>query len=108
MDRRDFVAAGLAPLFVPRRAFGANDRIIYGLIAYGLIAYGLIATGGRGRYLNRIFQKMGAQIHYLREWAARCRFTASTYRTPASLINCCSRRPFSRAISIFGATSSGM
>ena len=97
MDRRDFVAAGLAPLFVPRRAFGANDRIIYGLIA----------TGGRGRYLNRIFQKMGAQIHYLREWAARCRFTASTYRTPASLINCCSRRPFSRAISIFGATSSG-
>lgn len=51
MDRRKFVAAGIAPLFVPRSAFGANDRI----------TYGLIATGGRGRYLNRIFQKMGGQ-----------------------------------------------
>jgi predicted dehydrogenase len=51
MDRREFVAAGLAPLFIPGRVVGANDRI----------SYGLIATGGRGRYLNRIFQKMGAE-----------------------------------------------
>ncbi len=40
-----------APLFIPRSAFGANDRI----------CYGLIAAGGRGRYLNRYFQKLGAQ-----------------------------------------------
>jgi predicted dehydrogenase len=55
-DRRQFVknaAAALtaAPLFVPRSAWGANDRI----------AYGVIATGGRGRYLNDKFQKLGAQ-----------------------------------------------
>jgi len=50
--RRDFLkTATLAPLFVPRSAFGANDRI----------TYGVIATGGRGRYLNRYFQKLGAQ-----------------------------------------------
>lgn len=40
-----------APLFVPASAFGANDRL----------TYGLIATGGRGRYLNRMFQKLGNQ-----------------------------------------------
>ena len=40
-----------APLFVPSSAFGANDRL----------NYGLIATGGRGRYLNRNFQKLGNQ-----------------------------------------------
>ncbi len=51
MNRRDFVAAGMAPLFVPGSAFGANDRL----------TYGVIATGGRGRYLNRIFQKVGAE-----------------------------------------------
>lgn len=55
-NRRDFLhataaALAAAPMFVPRRAFGANDRI----------AYGLIGTGGRGRYLNRTFQKLGAQ-----------------------------------------------
>jgi predicted dehydrogenase len=49
-SRRTFLAAA-APLFVPRSAWGANDRIVYGLIA----------TGGRGRYLNRVFQKLGAQ-----------------------------------------------
>ncbi|TRY21605.1 gfo/Idh/MocA family oxidoreductase, partial [Brevibacillus sp. LEMMJ03] len=43
--------AAMAPMFVPAAAFGANDRI----------TYGLIATGGRGRYLNRNFQKLGAQ-----------------------------------------------
>ena len=46
--RRHLLAA---PLFIPASAFGANDRL----------AYGLIATGGRGRYLNRIFQKQGNQ-----------------------------------------------
>lgn len=54
MERRDFLAGAAlttAPLFVPASAFGANDRL----------SYGLIATGGRGRYLNGVFQKLGAQ-----------------------------------------------
>jgi len=52
-DRRSFIASALtaAPLFVPSRAFGANDRL----------SYGLIGAGGRGRYLNRNFQKLGAE-----------------------------------------------
>ena len=52
-DRRKFLGTALAaaPLFVPRRAWGANDRL----------AYGLIGAGGRGRYLNRNFQKLGAE-----------------------------------------------
>jgi len=52
-DRRQFIAAALtaAPLFVPRSAWGANDRF----------AYGLIGSGGRGRYLQTNFQKLGAQ-----------------------------------------------
>jgi predicted dehydrogenase len=52
-DRRSFLASALsaAPLFVPRRAWGANDRV----------SYGLIGAGGRGRYLNQNFQKLGAQ-----------------------------------------------
>jgi predicted dehydrogenase len=49
-SRRTFLAA-TAPLFVPRSAWGANDRIVYGVIA----------TGGRGRFLNRTFLKLGAQ-----------------------------------------------
>ena len=51
-NRRNFLQfAAVAPLFIPKSAFGANDRV----------NYGLIATGGRGRYLNRNFQKLGAQ-----------------------------------------------
>lgn len=53
-NRREFFknsALASAPLFVARRAFGANDRI----------TYGVIATGGRGRYLNKHFQAIGAQ-----------------------------------------------
>jgi predicted dehydrogenase len=52
-DRRSFLATTLAaaPLFVPRSAFGANDRV----------AYGLIGSGGRGRYLQGNFQKLGAE-----------------------------------------------
>jgi myo-inositol 2-dehydrogenase/D-chiro-inositol 1-dehydrogenase len=54
-DRRNFVkaaaAGALAPLFVSRRAWGANDRI----------AYGLIGTGNRGGGPNKSFQKVGAQ-----------------------------------------------
>jgi predicted dehydrogenase len=52
-DRRSFLASTLAaaPLFVPRSAWGANDRL----------AYGLIGAGGRGRYLNQNFQKLGAE-----------------------------------------------
>src|SRR5215510_12821259 len=54
-DRSNFLASSVAlaaaPLFVPRSAWGANDRL----------AYGVIGTGGRGRYLSRNFQKLGAQ-----------------------------------------------
>ena len=51
-DRREFLGAALAaPLFVPKSAWGANERP----------TYALIAAGGRGRYLNRNFQKLGAQ-----------------------------------------------
>ncbi|HEV8039436.1 MAG TPA: Gfo/Idh/MocA family oxidoreductase [Bryobacteraceae bacterium] len=52
-DRRRFLATALAaaPMFVPRSAWGANDRL----------SYGLIGAGGRGRYLNRNFQKLGAE-----------------------------------------------
>ena len=52
-DRRSFLASTLAaaPLFVPASAFGANDRI----------AYGLIGSGGRGRYLQGNFNKLGAE-----------------------------------------------
>ncbi len=38
-------------MFVPAQARGANDRP----------AYGVIGTGGRGRYVSRVFQKLGAQ-----------------------------------------------
>jgi predicted dehydrogenase len=52
-NRRDFLkgAAAAAPMFVPRSAWGANDRI----------TIGSIATGGRGRYLLDKFIKQGAQ-----------------------------------------------
>ena len=56
-DRRKFITSSLsaaalaAPLFIPRSAWGANDRL----------SYGLIGSGGRGRYLNTMFQKLGAQ-----------------------------------------------
>src|ERR1041384_7563466 len=52
-NRRSFLTSTLAtaPLFVPRSAWGANDRL----------AYGLIGAGGRGRYLNQNFQKLGAE-----------------------------------------------
>jgi len=53
VDRRHFLAgaAAAAPLFVPSSAFGANDRI----------SYGVIGTGGRGRYVSSVFSKLGAQ-----------------------------------------------
>jgi predicted dehydrogenase len=55
-DRRKFLsdsagALAAAPLFIPRAAWGANDRL----------AYGLIGAGGRGRYLSTVFQKLGAE-----------------------------------------------
>ncbi len=52
-DRRSFLATALtaAPLFVPRTVWGANDRV----------SFGLIAAGGRGRYLQQNFQKLGAE-----------------------------------------------
>ena len=52
MNRRSFVkAAATSPLFVPQSAFGANDRI----------QYGLIAAGGRGRYVSQVFEKLGGK-----------------------------------------------
>ncbi len=54
-NRRNFLKnsalISAAPLFVPQRAFGANDRV----------TYGVIATGGRGRYLSKHFQAIGGQ-----------------------------------------------
>ncbi|SPF39441.1 Oxidoreductase domain protein (fragment) [Candidatus Sulfopaludibacter sp. SbA4] len=52
-DRREFLVSALAaaPLLVPRSAWGANDRL----------SYGLIGAGGRGRYLQQNFNKLGAQ-----------------------------------------------
>src|SRR5690348_11695230 len=54
-DRRKFIASSMAlaaaPLMMPRSASAANDRLVYGVIG----------TGGRGRYLSRNFQKLGAQ-----------------------------------------------
>ncbi len=50
-DRRDFLKYAMAPFFVPRGAFGANDRL----------AYGLIGAGGRGRYISTLAQKLGAE-----------------------------------------------
>ncbi len=52
-DRRSFLTGALAaaPLFVPSSAWGANDRL----------TYGLIGAGGRGRYLNQNFKKLGAE-----------------------------------------------
>ena len=58
-NRREFfkgvtssaAAVAAAPLFVPRTAFGANDKL----------TYGVIATGGRGQYLNKKFMKTPCQ-----------------------------------------------
>ena len=58
-DRRKFLKDSLnvtaaltaAPVLAPSRAWGANDRP----------AYGVIGTGGRGRYVSTVFQKLGAQ-----------------------------------------------
>lgn len=55
-SRRTFLESAatgmaIAPLLVPRSAWGANDRP----------TYGAIGTGGRGRWLNTTFQKLGAQ-----------------------------------------------
>ena len=55
-DRRKFLATSLtlaaSPMFVPRSAWGANDRL----------SYGVIGAGGRGRYLSQNFQKLGARV----------------------------------------------
>lgn len=49
LSRRNLLSA--APLFIPRSAWGANDRL----------TYATIAVGGRGRYVGKTFQKLGAQ-----------------------------------------------
>ena len=53
-NRRDFLktaGAAAAPLFIPRTAWGANDKP----------AYGVIGTGGRGRFVSAAFQAQGAE-----------------------------------------------
>ena len=52
-DRRQFLGTTLsaAPLLISSNAFGANDRL----------AFGLIGAGGRGRYLQQTFLKLGAE-----------------------------------------------
>src|ERR1041384_5064926 len=53
-DRRSFLtsaAIAAGPMFIPRKVWGANDRI----------SYGLIGAGGRGRGVSRVFQALGAQ-----------------------------------------------
>ncbi len=51
-NRREFLKPLAAvPLFVPRTVRGANDRL----------NYGVIGAGSRARWLNRTFQKLGAQ-----------------------------------------------
>lgn len=50
--RRDFSAAlASAPLFVPRSAWGANDRI----------RYAVLGSGGRGRYVTKVFMSQGGE-----------------------------------------------
>jgi predicted dehydrogenase len=55
MDRRRFLkgagSAIAAPALTGRRLWGASDRP----------AYGVIGAGGRGRFLNRTFQELGAR-----------------------------------------------
>ena len=79
-NRRDLLktaALSAAPLFVPRKVWGANDRL----------TYGIIGTGGRGRYLNEQFQKTGAQCvalcdvyePYLEEAKKSCSPDTKTY-----------------------------
>jgi len=50
-NRREFLGAALtaAPMFVPATAHGATDRL----------SFGIIGTGGRGRYMGQVFQKLG-------------------------------------------------
>jgi len=51
-DRRAFLSTlAAAPMFVPASAFGANDKV----------QYGVVGAGGRGRYLNRKFKDLGAE-----------------------------------------------
>jgi len=53
LNRREFItgASIAAPLFVPRSAWGANDRL----------TFGAIGVGNRGRWLKNTFQKLGAR-----------------------------------------------
>jgi predicted dehydrogenase len=66
MNRRQLLAGAVAPLFIPRRAFGANDRV----------SFGIIGTGNRGQWLHHSFMRLGA------ECAAVCD-VYSTYRERA-------------------------
>lgn len=49
-NRREFLGSALAaaPMIVPASARGAGDRL----------SFGIIGTGGRGRYLGQVFQKL--------------------------------------------------
>ncbi len=50
-NRREFLSAAVAaaPMIVPATARGVGDRL----------SFGIIGTGGRGRYMGQVFQKLG-------------------------------------------------
>lgn len=50
-NRRNLITTLAAAPLISKTVLGANDRI----------RYGLIAAGGRGRYVSKIFSKMGAE-----------------------------------------------
>jgi len=50
-------ALAAAPMFIPRSAWGANDRL----------SFGLAGSGGRGRYLTQHFLKLGAECSAIAE-----------------------------------------
>jgi predicted dehydrogenase len=51
-NRRTFIQTAIAvPMFVPKSAWGANDRP----------TFGVVGPGSRARWLNKTFQELGAQ-----------------------------------------------
>ena len=89
-DRRKFLATSLtlavSPMFAPRSAWGANDRL----------AYAVIGTGGRGRYLSQNFQKLGAECVAVCDVYApnveKALVDAPGARSISIIANCCGRR----------------
>ena len=51
MNRREMLAGAVAPMLIPQSAFGANDRV----------TFGIVGTGNRGGWLHKTFMKLGAE-----------------------------------------------